>query len=264
MRRYVLPLLLLIALATTAKAQPLRGCVAEANMPPFSYNERPNGFPKGFSVELLTQITKIAELPNASLEMLPWKRCLAMVASGKLDFVMNVPTAQIDPAPYLITQPYYDVWHYYVYAHNNWPQGIAINNLEDLKRYKLCGLLGYNFDGFGIDTATVDTGATTLDQLMAKLQAKRCDLVIEKREVFESLAQTDPGLRSLVARNVLRWNKLPEDSPLGLHFAVSRLIPKAREVADGINKAIIQLKKQKTIDPLMDGFLPKERRLPPL
>ncbi|MGL6040514.1 MAG: substrate-binding periplasmic protein, partial [Deefgea sp.] len=200
-----------------------------------------------------------------NIERFPWKRCVNMGAAGMADIVVNVPTAQIDPKPFLISEPFAQMHSVFYTTKNRFPKNFTIKDLEELKSYAVCGMLGDEYDSYGIQTQFVDTGAKTLAALINKTELGRCDLFIEKREVMAARAANDPELKKSILRFVER--PLPEEEPLGLHFAISRRTPNAAALLAQINRSIAELKKTGQIARWQANYLgealPKTSTTPP-
>lgn len=172
---------------------------------------------------------------------LPWKRCLTLAGMGKIDLVLNVPTGQIDPTPFVITEAYVQMHSVYFVAKTRWPNGIRIDNLQNLRSYRVCGLMGNRYDSYGLPTEIVDRGANNYGSLIGKLEAGYCDLFIEKREVINGLLKFDRQLADQFARSSLWVRDLPEDSPIGLHVAISKLSPHRGWALEQLNAGIARL-----------------------
>lgn len=227
-------------LAYAADAQTL-ACAAETDFPPFAYRlAKPGGIPvvRGSAPELLDGILKRAGAAPLQLDFLPWPRCLKLVEYGKYAIAIDVPTAQVDPAPYLVSEPYAFVNSVYVYSTAMHPGGLKIDRADDLARYRSCGLMGYTFDTYGLDINKVDVGAGSYPQLLGKLLAGRCDLVLEKREVFNALPLLGDEMRSALSNPSLQMRPIPGEEPLGLHFIVSRRAHNAAALLREINAGI--------------------------
>lgn len=217
-----------------------RICAAEPDLPPFLFLAK-NNQQQGLSIDILKYSYAQSKQALPQIERFPWKRCLYMGAVGEVEIVVNVPTAQIDPKPFLISDSFAQLHSVFYASKSRFPKKFAIKDLEDLKNYNLCGTLGAEYDSYGIQTERVDTGAKTLLALIDKTEMGRCDLFIEKREVMAALAASDPQLKKRILNLVER--PLPEEEPLGLHFAISRRAPNAAKRLAQINQSIAELNK---------------------
>jgi polar amino acid transport system substrate-binding protein len=240
-------------------AEVVRACAADLESPPYLFTKQ--GGDKnnlvGLAIDVLQQSLKSAGKPLAQIQRLPWLRCLKLTEVGEVDVALNVPTAQIDPLPYRISQPYAVVHSVYVTSRINSPRGLTIRNVEDLNHYRICGLLGTRYDSYGIDTAKVDVGSNSYLSLVNKLVAGHCDLFLEKREIIDALQIRSPELKAAFTSNSLAESLLPEDSPLGLHYAVSRRIPNSQALADQLDATIAALQDSRQLEKWTAAYLKK-------
>ncbi len=250
------------ALPQAATAAPVRACGAEVEFPPFLFNQQPGNLisSTGIVVDLLQLTMQQAGLPDAQIERLPWLRCLKLVESGIVDIALNVPTAQIDPKPYYITEPYSEVHSIYYYSTSKRPAGLHIKDLEDLKHLRICGLMGNRYESYGIDSSKVDTGATTYAAMVGKLNMGFCDVIVEKQEIIDSLMSRDKELAALFGANNLARKPLPEELPLGLHFAISRRSSKAQMLLNQLNATISNGRKSNLIEQIHNSYLSKPKK----
>lgn len=221
-------------LAGSAGAATVTACAGEHQFPPLTL--RAPGEPprlQGETVRLLSELLAEAGLGALELRQLPWQRCLRAVEQGDIAIAVDVPTAQVRPTPFLITPPYAFVRSAYVYARARFPQGLAIEKLDDLERFQLCGLAGLTYEGYGIATARVQGFGRSYHQLFALLTAGRCELVLDKLEVLQHLDRIDAGIPRYLHEHGLVIAPLP-DEPLGLHFIVGRRHARA----DAVFKAL--------------------------
>lgn len=252
-------LLIYSASSTSQASESIRACAVDLDYPPFLFTQHDAAGPKlvGLAIDILQDLLKKSGKPPAHIEKLPWLRCLKLTEVGEIDLVLNVPTAQIDPRPYRISEPYAIVHSVYVTSHVNSPRGLTIRTVEDLKKYRICGLLGTRYDSYGIDTDKVDVGSNNYLSLINKLNAGHCDLFLEKREILDGLQARSPDLKAAFVSSSLVQTPLPEDSPLGLHYAISRRIPNSQALLDQLNAAIASLKESRQLDRWMSNYIKK-------
>jgi polar amino acid transport system substrate-binding protein len=254
-RLILLIVLLVLTGKVLAQGGQIKVCAADVDYPPFLFADGTGARSTGLAVDILQWTMARLGRPPAAIDRLPWLRCLDAVATGRLDMVVNVPTAEIDPTPYWITEPYFEVHSVYYFSTKARPAGIDIRNLEQLKHFNVCGLAGNRYDAFGIDTAKVDTGARTYTALVRKLDAGFCDLFLEKREVIDSLMARNADLRLQLSSPGLQRRDLPEELPSGLHFAISRHLQGGDALQRAINDALHSLHGSKELERLQQPYL---------
>lgn len=236
-------------------------CAADAQFPPFTFQRAVTTAPMdnnrdaaiGVTVDLISNLLEEAHMPPLKVDLLPWQRCLSYVANGDYVIALNAPTAQVNPAPYLISVPYVRLESVYVYSVLTFPKGPNISQLDDLQNFRVCGLLGNTFDAYGFGSLFVDTGATTYRQVFAKLRNNYCQIVLEKRQVLENLKLIDPGLADITHDGTLRIKAVPEEEAPGLHVLVSRKAPNAQQLLSILNTGI-QHKQGTAIKTLMRAY----------
>lgn len=240
-------------------ADVIHACAADLEYPPYLFTQADATGTNlvGLAIDVLQLSLKKAGKPPAQIQKLPWLRCLKLSEVGDIDLVLNVPTAQIDPQPFRISQPYAVVHSIYVTSRVNSPHGLTIRTVDDLNRYRICGLLGTRYDSYGIDTAKVDVGSNNYLSLVNKLVADHCDLFLEKREIIDGLKAHSPELKAAFNTASLVETRLPEDSPLGLHYAVSRRIPNSQALVDQLDATIAALQDSKQLEKWIAGYLKK-------
>ncbi len=228
----------LVAHSVTA-APILTACASNIDYPPYLYQT--GSAMNGVAIDILRHIWPSKPVDQIAVRKLPWKRCLKLAELGQIDIVLNVPTAQIDPAPFHITEAYAQLHSVYFVAKSHWPSGIAIGSVQDLRSFRVCGLMGNRYDSYGLPAEAVDRGTNNYASLIGKLEAGYCDMFIEKREVIAGLLKFDRQLARQFASASLLVQNLPEDSPIGLHFAVSKLSAHHNMALEKLNAGIAQL-----------------------
>jgi polar amino acid transport system substrate-binding protein len=124
----------------------------------------------------------------------------------------------------LLSRPYYTATTYYFYSRRRYPNGPAIKSLADLQQYRICGVRGYNYAGYGLATGSIDQGAGDFTALIAKLHLGRCQLFLEKNEVMMGYAAIG---RDYLADPDIGRAPMPGLKPVQFHLGISRHFPQA-------------------------------------
>lgn len=183
---------------------PVNICDDGAEWPPYSYYERVNGKPTeaviGFSVDVVRTIFDERGIPW-QLSLIPWKRCMHEVATGKrYHMLLSAGRNPQRDRTYLVSESYYQMHASYLYSTTHHPRGLAIAGRDDLRKYRVCGIQGYNYIVFGLSGNEIDTGTADYDTLIKKLLNGRCDLSVDRLEIlmgFKAIGKnfiTQPGL----------------------------------------------------------------------
>lgn len=257
-RGHVLALTIGLAMAP-AWAEKLLACADQAEMPPFAYAERVNGHKTadvtGASVDLLRLIGAPLDW-QVQVELLPWARCLALVAAHRVQLALNINRADALASGLLLSQPYFTMHNVYFYSRRARPRGLTLARLEDVRRYHVCGLGGYRFEAYGIATAEVDRGTTAgYEQLIAKLHLGRCDLFIDSRETMAGQYLINPTLRDRLSDGTLVSQPLPGVPTRELYFAVAANDAASAKLLAAVDAGLAQLDKRKDLDKLLARYL---------
>ncbi len=113
--------------------------------------------PYGIAVEMLDEILKQNRItPNHKI--LPWKRCLIKIRQKEVDIVPNA-SFKMDRASYVYySEPFYQTHLVLIYKKNSFRSVPAIKSAEDLKPYKIGGVLGFNYVQYK-NKIQLDTGS---------------------------------------------------------------------------------------------------------
>jgi len=249
----------LLALAyIPAWCAPVTACADQAEMPPFTYAERVNGHKTdrvvGVSVDLLQRVGQSLGW-EVQVQLLPWARCLALVAEQRIQIALNVGAADAQGSDLLLSQPIYTLHSVYFYSKRARPDGLSLTGLSDLRRYHLCGLGGHRFEPFGIPSEEVDRGTVGYEALIAKLHAGRCDLFIETREAIGGMYLINPKLRTMLVDGTLISKPLPGAPERALYFAVSRRTETSLPMLANLNKGLERAVAHGEVDALLDHYL---------
>jgi polar amino acid transport system substrate-binding protein len=251
--------LILGVLASSSCAETIQVCANKTEMPPFSYAERIDGHKTeqvvGASVDLLKQIGQTRGW-TIQVQLLPWARCLALVASNRIRMAIDIDKTDAKANDLLVSEPYFTLHNVYYYSRKARPQGLTLNALADVQHYKLCGFGGYRFEMFGVETSSVDRGTTEgYEQLITKLHLGRCDLFIDSRETMAGQYLINPKLRTMLVNGTLISQPLPGLPTRDLHFAVSAKGPNSASFLKAVNEGLEDLAKTKVMDQLLTRYL---------
>jgi polar amino acid transport system substrate-binding protein len=242
-----------------AGAEVVRACADQAEMPPFVYAERVDGLKSahitGASVDLLRMIAERNGW-ELQLQLLPWARCVALVASRQVQIALNISASDGVSNALQTSAPYYTLHNVYYYSRRNRPAGITLHSTADLQQYHVCGLGGYRFEGYGIATDSVDRGTTIgYEQLIGKLHLGRCDLFIANRETMAGQYLINPKLRGMLVDGTLVQRALPGVATQQLYFGVAADSPQAAALLHALNTGLERLEKNHTLETLLERYL---------
>jgi len=216
-------LLITALLSGSAGAASLRACISEVDLPPFAYHQAGSPEYKGYTLDVLQLLLRSSGHQLGRLDQLPWRRCLSQLQQGQYQLALNARSGQFETDSVLASKPLYQLHYLYFYSRQRFPQGLKLQNLAELPRYRLCSLLGQGYESFGIDAQQVDSGAASYAALIGKLHNSRCDLFIEAREVIAGHLLLDPTLSSKLQDPKLDEAPLtPLANGSSLHLLINR------------------------------------------
>ncbi len=167
-------------------------CEDENEWPPYSYflrhEGKKTGQVTGFAVDVIGDILNRHQIVH-SITMIPWARCLAVAQLGeRFQMVLNLSASPERQAVFLLSRPYYTLASYYYYSRRHHPNGLNVKTVADLKKYRICGIFGYNYAAFGFAPGEVDDGTKDFGALIAKLHIDRCSAFVEHENVMKGFA----------------------------------------------------------------------------
>jgi polar amino acid transport system substrate-binding protein len=202
-------------------------CDDQNEWPPYIYFERNGngtrtGKVTGYSIAVIDAIFARHGIKR-ELRMVPWARCLADLQEGsRAHLAMNMTQSVERSRILLFTRPYYSMHSHYFYSARSFPKGLQIGSLADLRKYRTCGLKGYNYER--IPVQNMDQGSKDYQSLVSKLHLARCDVFLEQYEAMVGFGAI--GQRHL-DDPALRHDRLPELEPSAFVMGVSRKYPHA-------------------------------------
>lgn len=204
----------------------------------------------GYSIDVLNEILNEHGLKLKS-HYYPWKRCLLKVKQGEIDLVLSATYSEERSKDYLLSIPYYSLTPNFFYMKSKYPQGISIASSEELFQYRMCGLLGYNYENFGIPNDRVLMSVTSFKALMAQLESGRCDVVLARYEPLAGRAMI--GERYF--DNRIQKAAIPNVNQEPFLILISRETSHAYELKGIIDDGIDRLRRQGRLEEILDKYL---------
>ncbi|QDQ24988.1 amino acid ABC transporter substrate-binding protein [Chitinimonas arctica] len=235
----------------------IEACDDQAEFPPYTYIERVAGVKTdivtGISYELLATMLQRRGL-SLRITLLPWKRCVEEVRTGRFHVLLNATMTPDRAVNYHGVGPHATLWTYYFYSRKLHPDGLAIRTLADLRKYRICGMMGYNSEEpYGLPKGFVDQGSSDFGSMIRKVLAGHCDLFNESLDVMQGFAKIG---RPLLDDPQLAVKILPPElKPAEYYFLVSRLHPQGRALAELLDSELKQMKASGELKRLREKFL---------
>lgn len=232
--------------------EPVRACGGANEWPPSSYYARRDGLPTeqvvGFSPEVLAAALEGSRFA-VSTDLLPFARCLADARAGRaMQIVMAAFHNPQRAEAFFYSQPYLTLRPRAYFLAEQWPKGLNLRSLDDLSGMRVCGLNGISYAHLGSAASSVYTGAADYASLVRMLQARRCDLFVESREVVD-------GFRLLgvpeLSGGLLAHSAVPGVAPLQVHFIVSRQYAQAQPLLRAIDAGLRRLQRENRLPAML-------------
>ena len=237
-------------------------CDDENEWPPYIFFERVGGKKAdkvvGFSIDVLEEIFSRHRIRYA-ITMLPWARCLFEVHNGsKYQMVLDFTTSPEREINYWISQAYYSTNTYYYFSRKKYPRGMSIKAMADLKKYRVCGIHGYNTDYAGylgfFKPGEMDQGTKTFDALIEKIRLQRCDLFLEQYQAMQGYALIG---KPFLDDPELGREPMPGLMPSPFHFAISRQYIHGENLMKLIDQELKQMESTGRLKELWKKRVPK-------
>jgi|GEM_PF-378759 len=238
-------------------------CDDVTEWPPFTYVDRkaPASAPAGdagaavvgYSVDVLRRILSPLGV-EMRIQLLPWLRCLREVESGReFQVVLNASANAEREQRFWLSSAYYDTTHTYFYSRRRFPKGVPIRSVDDLARFQICGVHGYNYAPYGLRDEQVDRGALDFSRVIAKLLVGRCELGIEKLEAVRAARYKG---QQLLADPDIAYAPIPGMAKGEFHMLVSRQHPQGEALLAAINAGLKALRDSGELKALRSRYLP--------
>ncbi len=230
---------------TGAHATPLKICEDTEDFAPFMYRVtdakgEKSGDLQGVTIDLIRQLEKKLNR-TIQFDLIPWKRCMAMVERGDYDMAADAYFDEERATRFSYSAAYFTLTPQIFFSTRRWPKGFPATSTHQLDKFHGCGVLGYSYAHYGVKASDLDLGAKDHEQLIGKLMIDRCDYFFEELEImigFNLLGKhylEDPAL----GHQSIRDAREPS-----LYFMVSRSSKKDTELLINFDKAINDLKRE--------------------
>jgi len=259
LRFYLATLLVSLALSNSALSREVKICDDQAEWPPYTYYAREGGVPNksqltGATKDLIDRIFESSSL-NYSIKLLPWKRCLNEVIDGQTYEIFADASSNEDRLKtYHRSRPTYKTTEGLFFSKKRFPNGLKISSAADLNKYKLCGLLGYNYASYfelGVKK-DVDLGVNHASKALLKLEKGRCDVFLSIIEpIFGAVA-----INQFPMGPEIDHIPLPGAKGTIFYFWVSKKSPRAAALLETINTSIDKLYSNGDADKIFKKYLP--------
>lgn len=219
--------LLLAFSAGSGRAATVTACAEPSEGPPWYYLVRDaagkrSGQAAGATVDMLTLAFARSGVQIRFRSDMPFIRCMEMVAARQIDFAVGPYYDPERAKRYAYSAPYKVLTPQIFFSAR---RPIQVRSVQDLARYRGCGMHGWSYSHYGLKEADLDMGATSYGALLMKLKIGRCDYFPEE---LETLATHSPGKDNLLNDPELRHVPVSGAAAPGNHLVVARDNPAAQ------------------------------------
>lgn len=249
---------LLSSVSVYAEFQKVYVCDDENFWPPYTFlatADDGEAYISGAMVELTQEIFQLADIPF-ELVLTPWKRCLYQVehhrGSPAYEVFINGSYSAERNEKFLVSDPVYSSGAAYFYSESKYPDGLIIEDLQNITDYKICGVHGYNYDMYQVSPNDIAISAGDLHAAFQLLMSGRCDLLLNAYSVpfgskFTDKPMIDDSIRSALIE------RIPSQT---FHMFVSRKSPRSQSLLNIINTSLEHLKASGKTEEIFRRYLP--------
>ncbi len=167
----------------------------------------------------------------------PWRRCFMSVKQGDIFGAFPYVITEKRKKDVFYSEPIISSNNLFFYRIDKFPQGIVYDRLEDLKTYRLGGVIGYFYEEmFKQENLTVSYFSTE-EKMLRLLYHKRIDLMPLNEQVGWHL------IRKQYPQEIGKFATISKPlSSKGLHLIVSKKYPDAEKLLKQFNAALHTVK----------------------
>jgi polar amino acid transport system substrate-binding protein len=251
--RVLLILIMGFASPLFAGEEPVRICNDSGEWAPYFYYERmadgiKTGRVVGATIDSLDAIFEIIGM-DYEFDLLPWKRCVAFVdrynKTCTYEMFSEAGVNSWRQEHFLKTkEPVYGRTNVFYYNKEKYPNGLNIKTVQDMEKYKICVPAGFSFERYvkaGLNKNLVDVShKSDYFDIIRKISLGFCDILPANLAVVEGGEQVG---QFRIPDNVAYELDITIKEPFYYYYWIARTSPRAKELRDKIDRAIIKLKK---------------------
>lgn len=240
-------------LPATEPERLVRVCDDAAEWPPFVFRvpaAKGGSEIRGRSVDLLRLL--LGRLGwTASIELLPWNRCLAEVASGRFHMALGATLTPERKRTYWTTSEVYRTQQYYVWSLLHHPAGLPVVQAQDFAKWRVGGVHGFAYPYLKAVGLAPTVLAVSHVNLADMLHANRMDAVLMSDVILHSQRNRD-GLRFWDDPKLGRA-PVPGGHVNGYHMLISKRWAPGQELLQGLETELQQMRERGELSALMEG-----------
>lgn len=239
----------------------IRVCFDENGFPPFTFvrphNPAANVEPEGFNIALLNHM--LAPLgKRAQYHRMPWRRCLAMAASGDMDVLLDVQNTPERQQILLIPTSHYDTRPAMIALSESRHVMQMITNKERMLSLDVCRMMGWDTSRLASAEELVPAGEPhNMASAITMLRQGRCDILIYTAELFSGGLYTraiNPDDFEGITFHLMPW----QQDGIPKFFGVSRRSAAAQPIHDLLDSRIRRMRDSGELADMLADYLPTD------
>lgn len=230
----------------------LRACGDRSQFPPYTFVAAGSQGATGYNVDFLAELLA-AEDRQIRIELLPWKRCLALVAKGDFDIVLDIGGTPARSKDFHLVRSHYTVTPVIVYSLER--PVAAVRRKEELAGIKRCEMLGWDYSATGLPQVPDElvSRPATIESAFAMLRAGRCQAMVYDVELVQGLeAHYGKSWMAGLGYHVLPWVPTYQ-----MHLGISRQVPHAASLQRMLDAGVERLQRSGQATRLLERYLPR-------
>lgn len=230
--------------------------------PPFIYYERHDGKKTnkltGYSVDVIREIFTKHGI-NFSIDLISWNRALHEIKRGtKYHMTLDAYFTEERNREFYFSVPHHNSLPYYFYSRKNHPKGLKISKTSDFERYRICGILGYDYKNYHIKEDTpIYRAGFDYPSLVQFLHLGRCDVFFNN---FETIAGFSNIGQHFLKDPDLGYAPMPEHNVIPVHMIFSKT-PLGKDLQNLIDTELTAMKSTGRLQEIFDKYIPPELEL---
>ena len=153
------------------------------NYAPFAFNHQ--GVASGATADWIRTVFDRLGI-RYRITLMPWARCLAYVRQGTFQIAMDAYYDSSRKGAFVYSKPFYTLTPQIYYSRKRYPDGLPVTTRNDLKQLHGCGLKGYSYANYGLQSSDLDTQSSDYATLIRKVEFGLCDYLLEEQEVMRA------------------------------------------------------------------------------
>jgi len=224
-------------------------CDDKNGWPPFIY--RKNNKTIGASYEILDMIFRKNRI-KYTINFMSWHDCIFAASQNiEANGIMNASYNRKRARFFYYSRPLYQTKPAVFYSIKKYTNGLNLRRLNDLKKFKICGIRGYNYAHYKLGS-TLMTQLGDMKKVFRGLSYGGCEIFPSEVEIPFGLAL----IGKLRIGSDIEWKRIPGIKYNNFYLMLSKKYVHARKVLGIVNREVKRLRKMGTEKMVFQKYLP--------